>query len=214
VVESFNAGYSALDDHNWDFVVKLDGDLSFAPDYFERCLMMFSSDDRLGIAGGTIVRLQDGRTRVDSVGDPPFHVRGATKIYRRECWDQISPLAKAPGWDTIDEVKANMYGWKTKTFAELMLVQHKPTGGADGRWRNWFKNGRANYMAGYHPMFMLAKCIKRAAESPAFVQSVALTAGFVSGYLKGVPRAADRETVRYLRHQQIRRLLLRSSIYG
>src|SRR5262249_49440352 len=37
VVEAFYAGYALLNDELWDYLVKLDGDLSFAPDYFERC---------------------------------------------------------------------------------------------------------------------------------------------------------------------------------
>ena len=33
---------------------------------------------------------------------PRFHVRGATKIYRRECWEQIGGLWPAAGWGIID----------------------------------------------------------------------------------------------------------------
>jgi hypothetical protein len=151
---------------------------------------------------------------VEFAGDPPFHVRGATKIYRRACWEQISPLIKAPGWDTLDEVRANYFGWTTRTFTELPAVQHKATGSADGSWRNAFKNGRANYITGYHPAFMLAKCTKRMLRRPFVVEAAGLFAGFMSGYLKRLPRLADAETIRYLRNQQVRRLLMRTSIYG
>ena len=214
VVEAFAAGYATVADLDWDFIVKLDGDLSFAPDYFERCLEEFRADLKLGIGGGTVCRDESGHLVVDSVDDPPFHVRGATKIYRRSCWTGIEPLVKAPGWDTIDEVKANLHGWTTRTFADIRLVQHKPTGSAAGSWRNWFKNGRANYVAGYHPLFMLGKCVKRAAHRPYLVQSLALLAGFVSGYLIGLPQVADQDAIRFLRREQMRRLLLRPSIYG
>lgn len=215
VMEAFYAGFLALGDDLWDFIVKLDGDLSFAPDYFERCFSKFEGDARLGIGGGTICRQDNGVLKVDSTGDPPFHVRGATKIYRRNCWEMIAPLAKAPGWDTIDEVKANLHGWSTRTFPDLQLIQHKPTGGADGNWRNWFKNGRANYLTGYHPLFMLAKCMKRAfRHRPFLVESLALWAGFTSGYVQRLPPVADRKVIRYLRQQQLRRLFLQPSIYA
>lgn len=214
VVEAFYAGYSALNEENWDFIVKLDGDLSFPPDYFEQCFNIFKAEEDLGIGGGTICQLENGQLKVDSAGDPPFHVRGATKIYRRACWGKINPLVKASGWDTIDEVKANLHGWTTRTFADLKLVQHKPTGGADGFWRDRFKNGRANYITGYHPVFMLAKCVKRALRKPFFLESVALLAGFSTGYLKRIPQVRDIEAIRYLRQQQIRFLLRRPGIYG
>ena len=181
VIEAFYDGYAALGDTGWEFIVKLDGDLSFPSDYFERCFARFAAEPRLGIGGGMVCFDDQGQLREESVGDPPFHVRGATKIYRRACWDKIGPLVKAPGWDTIDEVKANLHGWTTRTFRVLKIVQHKATGTADGSWRNWFKNGRANYITGYHPVFMLAKCFKRAFRPPLFIQAIALWAGFSSG---------------------------------
>ena len=213
-VEAFCVGYEALSDVNWDFIVNLDGDLSFSSDYFELCFEQFRGDPKLGIGGGTVCQLRNGKLEVDSIGDPPFHVRGATKIYRRDCWDQICPLVKGPGWDTIDEVKANLHGWTTRTFANVRLIQHKPTGGSYGDWNNWFRNGLANYITGYHPLFMLGKCAKRALRRPLSLESIALLGGFCSGYLKRIPQVQDIEAIRYLRKQQIRRILLRRSIYG
>lgn len=214
VVEAFYDGYSAIGPLNWTFLVKLDGDLSFDNDYFEKCFERFACDPLLGIGGGTICTLEDCQLKIENPSDPPFHVRGATKIYRRKCWEQISPLVVAPGWDTIDEVKANMHGWGTRTFPDINLIQLKPTGSADGNWRNWYKNGLANYITGYHPVFMVAKCLKRTLKKPFFIASTALWVGFCTGYLKRVPQIQDKETIRYLRGQQVRRLLLRSSIYG
>jgi glycosyltransferase involved in cell wall biosynthesis len=215
VMEAFASGYAAVEPQGWAFLVKLDADLSFEPEYFERCLAHFEEDARLGIAGGTVCRPAHGARRtVDSPGDPPFHVRGATKIYRRACWEAIAPLARAPGWDTIDEVKANLHGWRTRTFDDLELIQWKATGGADGTWRNAYKNGLANYMTGYHPAFMLAKCVKRAVDRPPLVGATALLAGFCAGYVRRLPRGADPQAIAYLRRHQIRRLLRRPSIYG
>ena len=213
VVEAFYDGYAALREERWEFIVKLDGDLTFEPEYFESCFARFADDPRLGIGGGTILVQDNGRLSVDSPGAPPFHVRGATKIYRRACWEAISPLVRAPGWDTVDEVTANMHGWSTRTFSGVSLVQRRPTGSTDGEWRNWHKNGLANYTTGYHPIFMLAKCVKRAFQRPPLA-AAGLFAGFCSGYLKRLPRVPDDKAVRYLRRQQLRRLMLRPSIYS
>ena len=59
------------------------------------------------------------------------------------CWEQIGGLIKAPGWDTVDELKANMLGWETCTFRDIEIHQLKRTGSADGNWQNWIKNGLA-----------------------------------------------------------------------
>ena len=214
VMEAFYAGYELLGSTSWDYLVKLDADLSFGADYFERSFAHFLADPTLGIGGGTVMGLRGQTAVIDSKGDPPFHVRGATKIYRRACWEAITPLLRAPGWDTIDEVKANMLGWSTRTFPDVRVVQHKPTGSADGGWRNAFKNGRANYVTGYDPIFMLAKCVRRAASWPPLTAGLAMAAGFASGYCVRAPRVPEASVIRYIRKQQRRRLTFRGSIYG
>jgi glycosyltransferase involved in cell wall biosynthesis len=213
VVEAFYDGYAAVRDTGWDFIVKLDGDLAFDPTYFETCLRLFREDPQLGIGGGTVLVRHNGALEIDSPSDPYFHVRGATKIYRRACWEQIAPLVRAPGWDTIDEVKANMHGWGTRTFPDVSVVQHRATGAAAGEWRNWYKNGLANYVTGYHPLFMMAKCVKRAFHRPPLA-AAALCAGFCSGYVKRLPTVDDERAIRYLRRQQVLRLMARPSIYS
>jgi biofilm PGA synthesis N-glycosyltransferase PgaC len=211
VMEAFHHGYRTISAHHWQFLVKLDGDLSFAADYFEKCFEHFKADARLGIGGGDIYNLVEGKFALEK--NPRFHVRGATKIYRRECWDDIGGLLKAPGWDTLDEAKANMLGWSTRSFPELRVKHYRYTGSADGIWGGWVKNGRANYVAGYHPLFMGAKCLKRIFQRPYVVSAAGLFWGFLGGYLKGVRQVDDKALVRYIRKQQINRLLLRKSIW-
>ena len=204
VVEAFNDGYRALSVEDRDFVVKFDGDLSFAPDYFERCFRHFAEDPLLGIGGGVICHTIDGQERLEPC--PSFHVRGATKIYRSPCWEALGGLWPAPGWDTFDEVKANRLGWTTRSFPELRLTHHRLTGTAEGLWSGIVKNGRANYICGYHPLFMFVKCLKRLPQKPRLVGSLAVSWGFLSGYWKRIPRVDDPLTIAYLRQQQLGRL--------
>ncbi len=211
VIEAFQDGYRLVQSFDWDFIVKLDGDLSFEPDYFERCFEEFARVPRLGIVGGTIHHAQDGSLRAEHC--PAFHVRGATKIYRRECWQAIGGLLPILGWDTVDEVKANMLGWRSYSVPHLKVFHHRYTGSADGAWRNAVKNGQANYVSGYHPLFMLAKCLKRLLHRPFLVDAVGLFYGFVTGYLGGIPQLDDAALIRYVRQQQVRRLLLQESIW-
>jgi poly-beta-1,6-N-acetyl-D-glucosamine synthase len=213
VIEAFYDGFQLLDGMAWDYLVKLDGDLSFEPSYFSSCFDHFDRDAKLGIGGGTICHDVGGALIEESCGDPPFHVRGATKIYRRLCWEAIGGLVKAPGWDTLDEVKANMLDWKTYTFPELKLNHYRYAGDADGTWKNWVKNGRANYITGYHPLFMLCKFFSRLPEKPCGIAALALLWGFLSGYTNRIHRVNDPDLIRYLRGQQMRRLTLRSSLW-
>lgn len=211
VVDAFNDGYRSLSSNDWDFIVKLDGDLSFDPEYFRSCFHAFEQEEKLGITGGTIYNVINGIAIPEVC--TAFHVRGATKIYRRACWDAIGGFWPAPGWDTMDEVKAQMLGWSTRTLSDLQVLHHRPTGKNDGTWGAGFKNGRANYICGYHPLFMILKCVKRLKEKPYIIQSAALFWGFTSGYLQKVPQVDDRMTISYLRRQQLGRLTGGTSLW-
>jgi len=211
VVEAFDDGYSAVLSRQWDFIVKLDGDLAFGPDYFDRCFQHFAREPELGVAGGIIEHIEHGRRCVENC--PAFHVRGATKIYRRACWEAIGGFWPAPGWDTIDEVKAQMLGWRTRSLPDLRLLQLRHTGASDGMWSNAVKNGRANYVCGYHPLFMLGKCVRRLLRKPYLIGSLGLFWGFITGYLRCVSMVDDSQAITYLRKQQLARLTGRSTMW-
>jgi len=204
VMEAFYEGYNALQSNDWDFIVKLDGDLSFAPDYFEKCFEYFRRDPELGIGGGEIHHDLSGVLKPEV--NPRFHVRGATKIYREACWKVIGNLWPAPGWDTIDEVKANMLGWKTYAFTDLCLLHHRLTGSEEGLLRDKVKHGVACYVSGYHPVYVMASCLNRITQKPYVIGSAALLYGFLKAHFSRPPRVEDRSYVAYIRGQQLRRL--------
>jgi glycosyltransferase involved in cell wall biosynthesis len=211
VVEAFNEGYRASTCTDWEYIVKFDGDLRFDANYFEKCFEEFNYDSELGVGGGVICYLSEGKKTFEKA--PRFHVRGATKIYRKACWDGIGGFISAPGWDSMDEIKANSLGWTTRSFPQLHLVHERVTGSADGQWSTLIKYGRANYICGYHPLFMMSKCVVRLAQRPFLIGSIGLMYGFLSGYLLRIRRSDDRAAIAYLRNQQIRRLLGRESIW-
>ena len=204
VMEAFYDGYNNAKSENWEFVVKLDGDLSFAPDYFERCFGYFLQDPQLGIGGGEIHHEVSGELKLEA--NPRFHVRGATKIYKRGCWEAIGGLWPAPGWDTIDEVKANMLGWKTYSFPDLRLLHHRFTGSEEGLFRDRVKHGVACYVSGYHPLYVTVSCLRRLTKKPYIVGSFGIMYGFLKSHIVRPKRLKDRVYLAYIRGQQLRRL--------
>ncbi len=204
VMEAFYDGYNSLTCKDWDFIVKLDGDVSFSADYFEQCFDRFRSDSRLGIAGGSLFHIINGKK--DFERGPSFHVRGATKIYRKACWRDIGGLWPAPGWDTIDEVRANMLGWSTRTLPDIQLIHHRQTGTADGKWADSVKHGLVCYISGYHPLFVAASCAYRLFMRLNIKGAVGMSFGFLKAYLTNTPRFNDKEYVAYIREQQRKRL--------
>jgi hypothetical protein len=70
-----------------------------------------------------------------------------------------------------------------------------------------------SYVAGYHPLYMAARCFRQLFRPPHFLGSIGLMWGYVEGYLRRIPRPADRALIEYLREQQLRRLSLRHGIW-
>ena len=137
---------------------------------------------------------------------PVFHVRGGVKIYRRACWEAIEGLWVGPGSDTVDEVKANMLGWTTTSFLELHMHHHRFTGVSFGRWGGLVKDGKIDYVLGYHPLFLSAKSMVRLFRRPYLVGSLAQVYGYICARLQHIPRVDDPKFIRYLRQQQLARL--------
>lgn len=211
IIEAFYDGFHALSCTDWDFMCKLDGDLSFGADYFENAFRKFEQDPKIGIGGGVLYHDENGRRVLED--HPKFHVRGGVKIFRRALWDVLGGLWVGPGSDTVDEVKANMLGWKSRSFFDLHLTHHRFTGATYGRWGGVVKDGRIDYVVGYHPLFVLAKCVRRLKSRPYVVASCAMLYGYLSGYFKKLDRVNDPNFVRYLRTQQMNRLLGRETIW-
>jgi biofilm PGA synthesis N-glycosyltransferase PgaC len=211
IIEAFYSGFDVLTCPDWDFMSKLDGDLSFEPDYFERTFLKFQENHKIGIGGGVLYHEDNGKRVLED--HPVFHVRGGVKIYRRACWDAIGGLWVGPGSDTVDEVKANMLGWTTMSFFDIQMTHHRFTGASWGRWGGLVKDGKIDYVSGYHPLFLTAKSIVRLVRRPYILGSVALVYGYISAYLQGVPRVNDPDLIRYLRRQQLARLVGAETIW-
>jgi biofilm PGA synthesis N-glycosyltransferase PgaC len=204
IVRAFQAGLAQLTPAP-DVVVKLDADVSFAPDYFERLLAEFSADPSLGIASGTCYEKVDGSWRAQYV--TRSHVRGATRAYRWQCLQQVLPLEERMGWDGIDEIKANVRGWRTAGFRDLPFYHHRRLGERDGRHRAWIAHGQMAYYMGYRPSYLILRAVYRMRREPA---AVAMIWAYAAAALARQPRCPDEAVRVHLRREQsARRLPLR-----
>lgn len=211
IIEAFYCGYDALTCRDWEYMAKLDGDLSFAPSYFATALAKFDEDRQLGIGGGVLYHSENDVRVLERT--PAFHVRGGAKIYRRACWEEIGGLWVGLGSDTLDEVKANMLGWTTMSFSDLHITHHRFTGATFGRWGGAVKDGKCDYVCGYHPLFMLAKCIRRMATRPYLIGGLATMYGFLTALWSRMPQVNDAALIRYLRREQMARITGRPTIW-
>lgn len=197
IVRAFHAGVDALRE-SYDVVVKLDGDVSFEPDYFERLLAAFAEDERLGIASGECLEETAGTWTVKPVTGG--HARGATRAYRRNCLEAVMPLPERLGWDTVDEVKANLLGWTTGTLPGVCFYHHRPVGARDGApWSRWVRQGSGAYYLGYRVPYLVARTLHRAVRNPA---ALGMLAGYAAAAARGAERHSDASVIEHLRRRQ------------
>ena len=181
----FNYGLSLAS--SFTYVGKLDGDIELPPDYFERLLGEFRADPQLGIAGGVVVEQHGGEWRVHGASHLA-HVRGALRLYSKECFEAVGGVREVLGWDGIDIVLAHKHGYRTRSITDLVARHHRPTGTAQGALKGHLRWGRCQYIQGYPAYWVLARAVKVAAAQPRVLSGFAYIAGYGQAAVKRVPR--------------------------
>lgn len=197
IVRAFESALPALDPVP-DVVVKVDADITFPPEHFEQLIARFAADEKLGIASGTCYEQVDGVWAERHVtGD---HVWGAARAYRREVLPVVMPLEPRMGWDGIDQIKANLAGWRTATFKDLPFFHHRPEGVRDGAaFSARVNQGRASYFMGYRPMYLLLRSAFALRRDRA---ALGLVWGYALEAASRRARCADPSVRQYVRAQQ------------
>lgn len=203
VVDAFYEGFDQITYANYDIVVKLDGDLSFEPDYFEELLKQFAANPKLGIASGQPY-VFNGKDWVTGKSLLPC-TQGPTKLYRRECFEAIGGIRRSLGWDGIDDWTARMLGWQTVTFKHLRVLHHRTWGAATGSLKSRIEQGQGAYFMGYHPLFMLVRGIRRMVNRPYVVGGCAMIWGYVGSWLARREQV-EPELIRFVRRTQLQLL--------
>ncbi len=176
---AFSIGYEMVQNEEFDFIVKLDGDLQLEHGYFEKLINEFEKDPLLGIASG--VYFEERAKGWVPVSMPPYHAAGATKVIRRKCFHDIEGFINGPGWDTVDEIRAWGKGWRTAHFENITFYHLKNEGTGMGYRKTNLIHGEIYYLTGGSKAFFLGKVVKRIVGGKPF-----LAAGIymLLGYLR------------------------------
>ena len=206
VVQAFYDGYNKIQTKDWDYVVKLDGDLEFDSDYFENIFNKFEENPKLGMASGKTFVPENGKLVLEPCTDD--HVRGPIKTYKRACFDEIGGLPETLGWDTLDEVKAQMLGWETRSYKEIVIKHLRRMSYNHKDWsRGRFRFGESTWYLGYHPMFVLGKAAYNVFFKPYLIGGFAILLGHMNARIRRKPRYEDKELLAFLRKKQFKKLI-------
>ena len=207
VVEAFYYGYERMRSQNYDYIVKMDGDIEFNADYVETLLSYFERDPHLGSASGKIF-LPIGDKLVEERTSDEMTI-GAFNFYRRRAFEDIGGFVREVMWDGIAYHRARIAGWRTRSIADpklnfihkrLMGSSHKSIMHGRVRW------GRGQYFMGTHPLYILAITAYRMLEKPFIIGGLGILSGYLGSAFKRMKRYSDKTFRKSLHAWQMERM--------
>ena len=209
VVDAFYAGYETIDASAYEYVCKLDLDLILPPPYFEKLICRMEQDPRIATCSGKSYIEVDGRLKSERHGDETSI--GATKFYRRACFEAIGGFVREVMWDGIDVHRCRMMGWRACSWdePELRFIHLRPQGTSQkGALTGRMRHGFGQYFMGTGALYMLASSVYRFTERPYVIAGLAMLWGYVWSAVRRLPRYPDPEFRRFLRRWQRRALVI------
>jgi len=184
IINAFYKGYETLDD-DYDVICKFDADLIFANNYLEQLAHHFKNNDKLGMVSGFCYIEKNGEWVLENLTRKD-HIRGALKAYRKDCFLEIGKLKPSMGWDTVDELLAQYYGWHILTDESLHVKHLKPTGISYNKASKYLQ-GEAMYKMHYGFLITIISALKLAHKKGSF----SLFKDYMSGYFKAKKEKID-----------------------
>lgn len=202
VVRAFNVGYKLIKNEEYDFIVKLDADLSFPPDYFEKIANAFTGNSKLGICGGYIVEKEnDFETKVSRYP----RVQGAIKSVRTKCFNDIGGFIEENGWDGLDLLNALYLGWEIENIPVNVIHHRMET--AEYRSLNFFyNNGVTHYRQGNDLFLTLIRGLFMLNKKPLLLVSLSYLRGYIKAAISKQPKLVDKGLAKFIRAYHYKRL--------
>lgn len=207
IIQAFYRGVAAIPDDNYDVLVKLDADIIIEPDYFQRIAQHFEKNPKLGLSGGILLTEKDDEWVYENISDRD-HVKGAFKAWRREAFDDMGGLKHTIGWDTLDEILLQYYGWEVLVDESLPVKHYRPLGTKTGLIRVRVRIGYSFFRMRYGFWISLISAAKTAFRNQPYILSgLAVMWGFFEAWWRGDAYAVNEEEGKFIRQFRRDRML-------
>lgn len=205
VIEAFNYGLNFVKLDEVSFISKIDADLELPPNYFEVVSNSFDENNKYGIVGGYIKEFENGSWIPKHFSLQSYHIRGALKSYKTECFKEINGLMPVLGWDGLDEMKALYYGWQTKNLD--IAVKHFRLAASDYKTlKLTFKTGFANYKNGGNLFLAMIRSIVRFKDKPYFFKGITYFFGYIYAVFSRERRNVNKKLILFINKFHLKRI--------
>ncbi|GAB3679149.1 glycosyltransferase [Salinisphaera aquimarina] len=211
VIEAFKYGLAQARRPDYEYIVKLDGDVSFGSHYIARMLAAFERNPQLAAVSGKVFRPEAGGLEEERLGDDM--VTGQFKFYRRTAFEAIGGFEQTIQWDGIDIHRCRMLGWATGNIddPDAVVYHHRLMGSSQASiYQGRLRWGHGIYFIGYHPLYAFASGVFRMREKPYVIGGLLIIAGYLRSTLQSraqYPDPAFRKSLRAWQRQRLRQLL-------
>jgi len=202
VVRAFYAGYNSLAEKNYDFIVKLDADLTLPKNYFEMIIAEFKLNPKLGLCGGYCVNEVNGKLIREKSAS--YHIRGAFKFYKRKCFEEIGGFKLVWNWDGLDEMMAMYRGWEIKVI-DKAVIHH--------RLNNYniisysYPSGITSYKMRDNLIIVFLKTLKRLLKKPFIIGGLFFFIGYLISFFKRESNIVDKDLGKFIRKMNYKKIL-------
>jgi poly-beta-1,6-N-acetyl-D-glucosamine synthase len=203
IIRAFYVGYELIKYEPWEFIVKLDADLTLPHDYFKSVIDEFKNDGRVGLCGGYCVVYSKGKKTREHHAS--YHIRGPLKSVRRDCWEDIGGFQEVLGWDGLDEMNAMFFGWKTKNI-EKEVIHHRPTASYYNSKNMAYKFGYSRYKNGSNIPLAFVRAMRRIGKHPIGIYSFYYLYGYFSALIRREDKNVSPELAKFINRFHAKRL--------
>jgi len=207
VIAAFDYGRARLARQDYQYIAKLDGDMSFTPRYLEVMIGRLESEPKLAAVSGKVFRPESGGFVEEYIIDEM--VAGQFKLYKRVAFEAIGGFTQTILWDGIDIHRCRMKGYTTLSFhhPDAKLIHHRLMGSSDSNvFKGRVRLGRGIWFMGYHPLYAIASGLFRMHEKPYVIGGLIIIGSYFYAAIRREPRFDDPGFIRELQAWQLHQL--------
>lgn len=172
---------SSIEKISFEYIGLIDADMVLEEKFFEKIIKRFEKDPHLGIASGSTAYFEANKLVTEKGrGNLPI---GGLRVWRQECFIETGGFPISYSADSVSNVLAVLRGWDTKKFEDIVGIQTRRTGSAEGLWKGYRTKGESDYYRDYHPIYILFKFVKYSLIPPFYI-GIAYMEGYINGVIK------------------------------